>query len=466
MSKITTADEAFEQLDAALELLAGVELAPDDVPAALSLVHQVERASRRVRAVQLGVLGVVEERELFRADGHTSGRVMVEHANHLSEPEAKRRDRARRALADLPAVRAGLTAGLIGGCQVDRIARVYVNPRVQEAFVALDQQIAMLAAALPYPEFDRRLTNWVRQVDEDGTADRARRCHENRKAGLVQEYEGGWALLGGFGSLTGAQMHAILQAFTEAEFQADWAEAREIHGEATTVAHLARTFDQRSADAMTRIFLLAADAMAASPGGSSIDLTVVMDVESFERELLRAAGQEVPPRPPVDLGPLPDAPDPYGPEPESESALESGAAAEAPEGSAGTPGFRCETIDGHPVDPTEAFAAALVGRVRRAVVGWDGVVLDVSGYHRLFTGPLRDAVKLERTTCYWPGCNASVKHCQIDHLEPRRNGGRTNPGNGAPACGRHNRLKEHGFTVQRDARGRLHVYRPDGVEVE
>ena len=100
--------------------------------------------------------------------------------------------------------------------------------------------LALLAAALPYPEFDRRLTNWVRQVDEDGTADRARRCQENRRARMVQEFDGGWELLGGFGSLTGAQMHRILQGFTEAEFQADWAAARELHGDATTVAHLAQ----------------------------------------------------------------------------------------------------------------------------------------------------------------------------------------------------------------------------------
>ena len=44
--------------------------------------------------------------------------------------------------------------------------------------------------------------------------------------------------------------------------------------------------------------------------------------------------------------------------------------------------------------------------------------------------------------------------------------GRTNPGNGGPACGRHNRLKDHGFAARRDARSRMHVYRPDGTEIE
>jgi hypothetical protein len=89
---------------------------------------------------------------------------------------------------------------------VDRIALVYVNPRVRERFVALDAQVALLAATLTYRELDRRLSAWVRQVDEDGTADRARRCHENRRARLTQDLDGGWELLGAFGSLEGVRL--------------------------------------------------------------------------------------------------------------------------------------------------------------------------------------------------------------------------------------------------------------------
>jgi hypothetical protein len=439
MTKTGCVDEVIERAHGALDALACAPV-PSDPAEALVRVREVERLARRVRALQIGTLDVVHAKDLHRADGHGSARVMVEHAGRLSEVEARRRDRARRTLAAMPVVAAGLASGRIGVCQVDRIALVFVNPRVRDRFVALDAQVALLAATLTYPEFDRRLRNWVRQVDEEGTADRARRCHENRRARLVQDFDGGWELLGAFGSLTGAQMHAIFKAFVEAEFQADWAEARAIHGDATTVAHLARSYDQRDADAIARIFELAANAHAAAPGGAPIGTTILVDQASFERELRRAAGLDLEPRPDPGLAPEPGTDD-------------------------GT-GFRCETPDGHPVDPTEAFANALTGRVRRAVVGWDGVVIDHSGHHKLFTGALRAAVLVSRTTCYWPGCNQPVSRCQADHLEPRRSGGRTNPGNGAPCCGRHNRLKEHGFTVRRDDHGRIHVHRPDGTEIE
>jgi hypothetical protein len=460
MSKVLSVAEVLASAEASLDALAGIRLELGDEAGARELARSVERLSRKVRVLQIDVVAEIDDHDLHVGDGHASARVMVEHVNHLSAPEAKRRDRARRMLADMPAVRAGLVAGRIGLCQIDRIALVFVNPRVSEKFVALDAQVAILAATLTYLEFDRRLRNWVRQVDEDGTADRARRCQENRRARLVQDFDGGWDLMGGFGSLSGAQMHAIHLAFVEAEFQADWHEAREIHGDATTLAHLARTHDQRDADAMTRIFEYAANAWAAAPGGAPIDTTIVMDHETFERELRRAAGADLEPRPDPGLGPLPDDHDHDHDRDRDRD--------DEPDERGQHPGraFRCHTADGHPVDPTEAFANALTGRVRRMVVGWDGVVLDASGYHRLYTGTLRSAVMLLATSCYWPGCNVKVRHCQADHLDPRRNGARTNPGNGGPACGRHNRLKEHGYTARRDPRGRMHVHRPDGTEIE
>ncbi|WP_421119719.1 DUF222 domain-containing protein [Aquihabitans daechungensis] len=219
-----TADALLAEAAASLDALVGTAFEPGEVTGALELARHIELLARKVRVLQVQVIAAIDDRDLHVPDGHVSPRVMVEHANHLSPREAKRRDRARRMLAEMPAVRAGLAAGRIGLCQIDQIALVYVNPRVQEPFVALDAQIAMLAAALPYGEFEQRLRNWVRQVDEDGTADKARRCQENRRARLVQEFDGGWDLLGGFGTLTGAQMHTIHRAFVEAEFQADWAE--------------------------------------------------------------------------------------------------------------------------------------------------------------------------------------------------------------------------------------------------
>jgi hypothetical protein len=126
-------------------------------------------------------------------------------------------------------------------------------------------------------------------------------------------------------------------------------------------------------------------------------------------------------------------------------------------------GYRCTTFDGRPIDPTEAVATALIDHIRRVVIGADSVVIDLGRRRRCFTG----AAQLAATECYWPGCHVPATDCQIDHLIPwtDRGGGSTNPGYGAPACGRHNRYKQRGYRVHRDPTGHWHTVRPDGTEI-
>ena len=195
MSKVLSVAEVLASAEASLDALAGIRLELGDEAGARELARSVERLSRKVRVLQIDVVAEIDDHDLHVGDGHASARVMVEHVNHLSAPEAKRRDRARRMLADMPAVRAGLVAGRIGSCQIDRIALVFVNPRVSEKFVALDAQVAILAATLTYLEFDRRLRNWVRQADlDDGrrhdgltTDDRAEVARLRRENRVLRE---------------------------------------------------------------------------------------------------------------------------------------------------------------------------------------------------------------------------------------------------------------------------------------
>ena len=207
---------------------------------------------------------------------------------------------------------------------------------------------------------------------------------------------------------------------------------------------------------------VASEAHAASPGGSVIVTNIVYDHTTFEHMARRFAGAAPEPLK-VGLDLTPDD---------------------------STVGYRCSTLDGHPIDRTEATAEALLGHIRRVVVGADSVVIDLGRRRRLFTGAAALAVWLTASHCYWPGCNVPVNHCQTDHLTPWRtpragdrgngdrgdsdsdadshggHGGRTEPHNGAPLCGRHNRLKEHGYTVHRDTAGAIHIHRPDGSELQ
>ena len=130
---------------------------------------------------------------------------------------------------------------------------------------------------------------------------------------------------------------------------------------------------------------------------------------------------------------------------------------------------RCRTTNGVPLDPADAVAASLVGRVRRVLLGADGVIIDLGRRSRTFTGSARDAALLQAALdgdgrCLWPGCG--LHRCQIDHTHDWPHGGPTDLRNAGPLCPRHNRWKTRGYRCWRDPTGAWHTYRPDGTEIQ
>ncbi len=424
--------ETLNRAVAAVEELLSEGIDPSTPDEAADAIRKLEALGRRVDAAKVDLVDVIERRGLHRRDGHFSARVMVRHVATLSPAEAAGRAKAAKALRDLPALREAYRRGEVGTCQVRRLARAHANRRVRHRLPDSEARFVQKAAQQSYKAFDHTVTDWVRRVDEDGTCDLSQRTHDNRDFRIVQDFDQSWRYDGGCGSLQGAQEHDIFEHFYDTETRTDWEKARAEHGDAATAADLPRTDAQRRADALHEIFLRAA---STPPGGTGpqIVTNVVIDQATFERRLDRIAGGN---------------PGPADPDDEH---------------------YRCDTLAGHPVEPTEVVAATLVGQVRRVVMDAAGVVIDQGRSTRLFTGSARLAVQLSSTECLWPGSHVPVTGCQIDHLtpwDPDRGGGSTNPRNGGPACGRHNRLKETGYGVWRDPTGTWHVRRPDGRLIE
>lgn len=425
---------AISSLTGALDLVVAAGVSPFDSSDAVVLVQALEVQQRRLRALQVQALDGIQRSGFHRFDGHASAKVMVRHVARLSNGEAHRRALIARALRDLPVVAAGYTAGLIGDCQAACIARAHANTRVRERLCRRDQELADLAATEAFNVFSARLDAWVRLMDEDGTCTDAERSHTNRDCRHIQNFNGSWQTTIHHGTLQGAQFHTLLDHFIHAELMADWTEARALHGPDATTDQLARTDAQRRYDAFTTLCNQALTTTGA-PGGSAVTTNIVIGAELFERTLNRIHGQ---PLDPLDLPIVPS--DPWA--------------------------YQSATIDGHPVDPTETTLNALTGHVRRVIMGADSVVTNLSRRTRLFQNGAALAVKLGKNTCYWPGCWTPATNCQLDHLHPWEHGGTTNPQNGAPACGRHNRHKQHGYTVHRNPNGTYHILKPDGTQLE
>ncbi len=411
----------------AIDQLQALDLGALDAAEVVGLVDELECEARRLRSAQLAVMAEVDRRGLHRADGHGSAKVLVRHRGQLPAGEALAREKTVRALRELPEIAAAFDDGEVGAAQVDLLGRVHANRRVGHLMAPEQGRFMAWARTLSYGDFHLEVREWERLMDTDGPAPANERRHQHRDVKLVQDpVDLGWTWSGWFACAQGAAMREILDHYIAAELLADWEKARAEHGDHACEAHLSRTAAQRRADALWQLFQ-----DASKSDGSAVPVgwvhNIVWSADAYEEMLRRLDGQ--PPEP-----------------------LEVDA-------------YRCQTIDGTPLEPLEAAAGSLVAKVRRVIVDAASEVIDL-GRARLFTGAARTAAKLGATRCVWPGCEVPTSRCEIDHLTPHAHDGLTNPANGAPLCGRHNRWKQKGFAIGRDPDGTHRTLGPDGTQIE
>ena len=418
----------FLALSEAVDSVLESSLSPASGEDCSGVLKTLERDRRRLYAAEIEVMDQIDRRGLHKTDGHASAQVQARHVAKLSGGEALARAQVMKMFRALPLIKAALWDGVIGIEQVQLLARVFSNPRVRGAMELRQERFIHQATTMHYAMFETRVREWERLIDEDGAAPRAEVTHEKRNARLTQSpVDLDWEFTARFGPLQGARVQEIFQRYVDAERQADWEKAVAEKGDDATVADMPRTEAQRRADALDA---MCADAAAApgSPVGPGFCHNIVWSAETYEEMLRRFAGAT----------PRPLDPDTH----------------------------RCETIDGVQLDPTEAAANSLLHSFRRVVVDSASVTID-AGRKRLFEGVLKDVVNIQSgTTCVWPGCHVPTSRCETDHLREHGSGGRTNPGNGAPLCGRHNRWKQKGYRVRRWPDGTWTTTRPNGTTID
>ena len=397
----------------------------------LAVVGRLEVLRRRIDHATDRSADHLDAGAAFSLDGHKTAKGALVAIGRLSGSEAHGRVQTARALRRLPLVEAAYAAGCIPTAHVRAIARTVANPRVAEWVPGADPIFAHHASVLGYDDFCAALRQWEALADADGADQASERDHERRRASLsTSEIDGTWRLEADLGALQGAAMAEIFERFETAELHADWAAARERHGDDARVEHLERTPAQRRADTLFEIFRRAAAAEGVSPEPL---VNIVVDQATFEDGLRRACGLPVEADPNADLS-----------------------------------SRRCHTVDGTQLRPAETIAAALVGHVRRVVVDGAGTVIDLGRRRRLFTGSSRDAAFLQALLrgpgglgCLWPGCDGRGGCLQVDHRHPAGRDGPTDVANSDAYCGFHNRIKERGFRPVRGPDGTWTIHRPD-----
>lgn len=391
----------------------------------------VEQARRLLESAYVDVVDVADRNRVWADDGHRCARNWLVALTGVSPVEALRRLQTVRALRDLGEVREGLRAGELGVCQVRELARVHANRRVGARLPRAEALLVAVARRRCFDEFHRRVQRWVAAADRAAVERTHDEAHAGRRVRLGWTRTG-FSLSAHGSAVAGSQLVEVFAAFVDAEFEADWAAAKALHGDAVSVNHLARTGAQREFDALCAVFAAACSRPVPGrcvDGGVVPTVDIVVDQATFEEYLGYAAG-----------GHPPAAADPCD------------------------MGRRCETDRGIPVDPRDALAAAAVGYVRRVVFDSAGVAVDMGRRRRLFTGPMREAVWLQGRGCLWHGCGAEAR--EQDHSVEWADHGHTRTDNAGPACRHHHKWKGRGFTTWRDADGRWHILRPDGTELD
>ena len=410
------------------------DTASDDEPAgqrfasandAVEALQIAEFLRRSADAITVQVMDDVAGSSVVDEHGHASVRAMYDTATSQSSRDLYGLEQVRKMFHKCPDIKAAAYNADLSWEHLRLLARVYANRRVRSAFIDQQGWFLRKAGRFDFRRFEILVNRWEEVNDTDGPEPDD--AFVKRTASATQDhFSKAWHRTSTHSPQIGAAMADVENVYIEAEFAKDWEAAKAIHGDKTCKANLARTDAQRRADAQAQIY---ADA-AANPNASVSFNFVHHIVCSLDVHLEMARRyQGAAPRP-FDLDT-----------------------------------FRCETIDGKQLDPTETFMDSLTSPFRRVIMDAKGVVIDVSE-RRFFTGIARTALQISHDECEWPGCHVPASRCQGDHTLSRQNGGPTTQANGSILCQRHNRHKERGYTVWRDpVAGDLHIKTPLGTQI-
>ena len=214
---------------------------------------ELDRLRRALEAATVAILDEAERCDAYRDDGCTTlgswARCQVVWSKH----EATTRVRELDLIRLCPEVAAALESGMLGTAQVAELARARANPRAGDEIAEHISQMLQWASKLDFDGFRRVVKRWEQFADVDGAHQDAKTAHDGRRASL-NRVDDTFHLRAQFGVIQGTAMAKILDAFIEAEWQADWDDVTARFGDDATPNMVTRSQAQRRADALFAIF--------------------------------------------------------------------------------------------------------------------------------------------------------------------------------------------------------------------
>jgi hypothetical protein len=293
----------------------------------------------------------------------------------------------------MPHVAAAFAAGTISEDHVRVFARVAGShsPAVKAAFPDAESMLLDHAHELEFAEFVAAVRYWEQLVDEDGAEDKATNDYEARRLNVSDMLDGVKRIDGQMDAIGGEIFATELERLETALFKADWAEAKAVWGDQTTIEKLKRTSGQRRHDALvemaTRSATMPKDGRRPSPL-----FTVLVGWETFKGRI-------------------------------------------------------CKLASGQTITPGQAAPWLIDAEIERVVFDTPARVIEVGRRDRFFRGGLRRAIQVRDQHCTSPGCDIPYPHCAVDHAQPFDKDGETIQSNGRLRC-RHHNPSDNGWTPQ------------------
>ncbi|MDD9368557.1 MAG: DUF222 domain-containing protein [Acidimicrobiales bacterium] len=373
-------DAAVDSLAASVDSLAVTGI--DDQRAAAVLV-ELRRVAARLAAAQARLTDGVDTARPWAEGGYRSTANWLATSDHTSMETARAEVRLARRLRTMPATRRALEAGDITAAHAHKLAALN-GPQTAAPFAEAEEFLVGQARTMRWVDFVKACAHWLRLArDEDPDPDERDRDH--RHVDLHDGLRGTGLLQGELTPVAKAEVRAALERIERELFEADWAAVRAKHGDAATVADIARTPRQRRHDALVEMASRAVTAPADGKRPRPL-VTVLVGYDAFE-----------------DM---------------------------------------CELADGTLISPATGAGLLDEAVIERIVFDADGRVLDL-GQQRSFVGAARRAVEVVDRRCTGPGCDVPDHRCDVDHIWRHSDGGPTRPDNGQLRCGPHNRQRQH-----------------------
>jgi len=409
---------------------------------------QLQRTYRMVDAARLALLGAFDASGQYRRDAQPSAATWLAATTKADRRRVRHQIGVARKARTMPRTEDAYQCGLIGFEHVSTLSRA-INSRTAEFFAEAEAELVAAAQTLDFDLFCRAVRAWMDFVDPDGAEER-RRAHASRT------FDGMVRIDAWLDAIGGTEFLAELHRLEKHLFDTDWAEARARLGDNAKASDLARTAEQRRADAF--IEMARRSATSDTPGQPPRwVLNVMMGYTTFWNELAAADGE---PDPTVENDHDDADPDDADPDADIENDLDqhdnhaAGPPRPLPDwwkaidlrpgaGLAHTRFYdtMCELEDCTPISPRTAITLGLAGTIRRIVFGPDSHILDFGHAVDYFHGPLREAIIIRDRFCRDQGCGLPGRDCQIDHIIPRSKHGPTAEPNGECKCGTGNRMK-------------------------